>query len=149
MSYVREIQAVYKRTTTAIPYSGRSIASPEIVAGLARDIIGDAIREQFIVLYLNIKNHLISFATIGIGSVSSCSVSMANIFKGALLCNAVGLIACHNHPSDDPAPSWEDDAVTKRLIEAGKLIEVVVLDHIVVAESGYFSYAEVGRLEDI
>lgn len=147
MPYVKELQAVYRRVPTKCCYAGRLLSGPDAVAGLAQELIGDASQERFLVFHLDNKNRLISFQTIGIGSVNSCPISPTEIFKGALLANAAAIIACHNHPSGDCAPSKEDDALTVRLVKTGRLIEVPVLDHVVIGDGDFFSYAQEGRIE--
>lgn len=75
-------------------------------------------------------------------------VSVRDVFQAALLCNAASIFVLHNHPSGDPTPSTEDKKVTKTLIQAGELMEVPLLDHVIVGESGkYYSMKEDGRIE--
>ena len=68
------------------------------------------------------------------------------MFKAALLANAAAIILCHNHPSGDPSPSVDDVQLTRRLVDAGTLLGVDVLDHIIVGDSRYYSFKEAGRL---
>ena len=101
--------------------------------------LGYQSQEQFLVIFLNTKNCIIRYQTIFIGSLHSCMVHPREIFKEAIACSSASIIAVHNHPSSDPTPSKEDINVTKQLREAGKLVGVHVLDHIIVSSTGYVS----------
>ena len=106
---------------------------------LVKDELVNSDREVFLSVMLTSKNHLIGVETISIGSVNAAIMSPREVFKGALLANAVSIIICHNHPSGDLTPSEEDIRMTKHLIKAGELIGVKVLDHLVVSNQGYRS----------
>ena len=94
---------------------------------------------------MNTKNKIIGVFEISHGSVNSSIVSPREVFQKALLANAVSIIVMHNHPSGDCTPSREDIEVTKRLVEAGKIVGVEVLDHIIVGDR-YSSLKEKGYL---
>jgi len=104
-------------------------------------------REHFCIVTLDSKNRLIGFHTISIGTLSSSLVSGREVFKAALLDNSAAIILLHNHVSGDPAPSREDRECTQRLVRAGKILGVRVLDHIVCGETEYFSFADAGCLD--
>ncbi|MBA7694037.1 hypothetical protein ES703_102638 [subsurface metagenome] len=104
---------------------------------LVKDELINSDREIFLSVMLTSRNHLIGVETVSIGSVNSAILSPREIFKGALLANAVSIILCHNHPSGDLSPSEEDIKITKRLIEVGELLGVKVLDHLIVSDQGY------------
>jgi len=106
---------------------------------LVKDELVNSDREVFLSIMLTSKNHLIGVETISIGSVNAAILSPREVFKGALLANAVSIILCHNHPSGDLTPSEDDIKITKRLIEVGELIGVKILDHLVVSDQGYRS----------
>lgn len=145
--YVRELTASYKRVPTTQSYAGRPLRSPDEVAEVVNELIGDSAQERFLILHLDIKNRLKSYQLIGLGTLASCPVSVGEAVKGALLAHAGAMIAAHNHPSGDPTPSKEDDALTERLRAAARLIDVPLLDHVILGEEGrYFSFAESGRL---
>jgi DNA repair protein RadC len=105
-------------------------------------------REHFVILLVNRKNEVIGINTVSVGSLISSVVSPREVFKPAILANAAALIAAHNHPSGDPKPSPEDRALTVRLHDAGKLLDIPVLDHIIIGDgtSRYYSFADNGRL---
>jgi len=104
---------------------------------LVKDELINSDREIFLSVMLTSRNHLIGVETVSIGSVNSAILSPREVFKGALLANAVSIILCHNHPSGDLSPSEEDIRITKRLIEVGELLGVKVLDHLIVSDQGY------------
>lgn len=127
----------------------RAVRDASDAAAVAREVIGDLDREAFLVLALNAKNRLIGANLASLGSVTGTPVSPREVFKFALLSNAVSVIVCHNHPSGDPFPSREDVGITRALVQAGKLIGVDVLDHVVVEPGGrYFSLKESAWAEE-
>lgn len=101
-------------------------------------------REHFVALLLDAKNRIIGINTVSIGSLCCAIVSARDVFKAAILANAASVIVAHNHPSGDVTPSPEDIQVTKTLREAGKLLEIEVLDHVIVGEDG--AWASLKRL---
>ena len=122
-----------------LPLVGRpQVTQPQDAAKIFSDYLQDRDREVFAVLMLDTKNRFIGLNTVSIGTLDSALVSPREVFKVALLANAASLILAHNHPSGDPTPSPEDKAVTKRLHEAGQLLQIDVLDHLVIGEGGAF-----------
>jgi DNA repair protein RadC len=103
-------------------------------------------KEHFKVLFLNSKNELIEVETLFKGSLTSSAVYPREIMEKALKYNASGLIFAHNHPSGDPAPSNSDKEITRHLTEAGKSMQIKVLDHIIVGNNEYFSFADAGLI---
>jgi len=108
---------------------------------IAKDILKSD-REKFICIHLNIKNQIVSFEVASTGSLTSSIVHPREVYKGAILSNAASVIFMHNHPSGDPEPSDDDIEITKRLEKAGEILGINVLDHIIVARSGYYSFKE-------
>lgn len=102
-------------------------------------------REHFVVLYLNTKHKVTGFETISIGALNASIVHPREVFKGALLGNAAAIICAHNHPSGDTTPSPEDYKVTQRLREAGSVLGIDLIDHIILGDNGrYHSFKEKG-----
>lgn len=95
-------------------------------------------RETFAVIYLNTKNNPIGVSTVSIGTLSMSVIHPREVFKGAILANAAGIIIAHNHPSGNPDPSEEDKAATKRLRDAGELLGIELLDHIIIGGNGKY-----------
>jgi DNA repair protein RadC len=117
------------------------VDGPESVYGLTRDLSKHK-KEHFVALYLNAKNRVLKQETISIGSLFATIVHPREVFAPALSVNAAAVVLAHNHPSGDPEPSPEDKALTRRLAEAGKLMGVEVLDHLVIGKKGYVSFRE-------
>src|SRR5713101_6371240 len=117
-------------------------------AELLREYLGAVDREYFLVLLLDRKNAPIGLNTVSIGSLTASIVHPREVFKVAILANAAAILCGHNHPRGDPAPSREDRALTQRLVEAGKLLGIAVLDHIILGDgtTTYFSFADEGLL---
>ncbi|MBK5251608.1 MAG: DNA repair protein RadC [Peptostreptococcaceae bacterium] len=101
-------------------------------------------REVFKVLYLNTKNEILKDENISVGSLNASIVHPREVFKPAIVYSSNAIILMHNHPSGNPSPSQEDIQITKRLSEAGELIGIKVLDHIVIGDGNYYSLKENG-----
>ncbi len=113
------------------------LTSPnEVLAYLDSLDITSADREVFVVLHLDTRNRVVAHETTSIGSQNASLVHPREVFKAAILKGATSIILAHNHPSGDPAPSKEDIDLTHRLVEAGGLMGIQVLDHVVVAPPG-------------
>jgi len=102
----------------------------------------DKTREHFIAIYLNARNELIFRKHIFIGTLNASLVHPREIFKEALEHNAASIILVHNHPSGDPAPSEDDLEITKKIIEAGKIMGIDILDHIIISKNKILSFKE-------
>lgn len=119
--------------------------APKQVYELFRNLIYET-KEIFITLHLDGKNRIICFDRVSVGSLNQSIVHPREVFKGAILSSAAALILVHNHPSGDPAPSAEDRAITKRLVEVGDLVGIRILDHIIIGSGEYLSFTEQGLL---
>ena len=102
----------------------------------------DLRKEHFVVLYLNAKNQLVHKETISMGTLNANLVHPREVFEPALKYSAAQIIVAHNHPSGDPKPSEDDLEVTKRLTEAGKMMGIDVMDHVIVSKNSHFSFKE-------
>lgn len=107
------------------------ISSPEDAAAIVREDMRTLDREEFGVLLLNTKNGLIRKCPVSRGSLNASIVEPREVFKDAIAASAASMILVHNHPSGDPTPSSEDISITKRLVRAGELLNISVLDHII------------------
>ena len=114
--------------------------SPHAVFNLMKSEMMYLKQEHFVILILDQKHRLILKKTLFIGSINASLISMREIFLETLSFNGVALIAIHNHPSGDARPSIEDEEVTKRLIESGKMMNVKVLDHIIIGWNEFYSF---------
>ena len=106
---------------------------------LVKDELINSDREILLSVMLTVKNDLIGVETVSIGSITASTTTPRDIFKSAILANAVAIIVCHNHPSGELAPSKNDIEITKQLIAAGELLGIKVLDHLIVSNQGYRS----------
>ena len=109
----------------------------------------DKKREQFMVLFLDAKNRLLGIETLFEGTLTASSVYPREVVRAALDRHAAALIFAHNHPSGDPQPSPEDTALTRRLVEACRLVDLTVHEHIIIGNGDYFSSADSGRMAAI
>ncbi|MCU7693212.1 DNA repair protein RadC [Haoranjiania flava] len=103
-------------------------------------------KEVFGVLFLNRANRIIAFEIISEGGFTSTVVDPRLIFKRALVHNTTALILSHNHPSGNVKPSASDEELTKKIVSAGRFLDIRVLDHVIVSDNGYFSFADEGLL---
>ena len=122
------------------------LSSPGAVVDFARMKLAALPHEDFMVIFLNVKNEIITYETIHEGTVDRAVVYPRKIIESALAHHAVGLILIHNHPSGHPEPSAEDKAITNAIASACRPMDIRVLDHVVIGRNGYFSFAEEGLL---
>jgi len=146
---MRVVRPVYSREIIRedIPvyFTTNKFTSPQQVFEMFRDLMLET-REQFLALHLNGKNKILSLDRVSVGSLNQSVVHPREVFKSACMVSAAAVILIHNHPSGDPNPSGEDVAITKRLKEAGELIGIPVLDHIIIGDGTYVSFVEQGLL---
>lgn len=122
------------------------INNSKLVFEAIRNEISDLLHEEFWVLYLDRSNHIIRKSNISKGGVSGTVVDARIIFKQAIENLASSIVLCHNHPSGNLKPSEEDIRITKKLKDAGKLVEIAIIDHIIIAGNNFFSFADEGLL---
>ena len=129
---------------TQFQYEHNKIIGAKMVYDLLQAIgLHEKAQEEFYSFYLNTKNRVIGMEMISKGSLNATLIHPREVFKGALLANAHAVILAHNHPSGDVEPSNADKIVTTTLIDAGKLLDVKVIDHVIIgSKGGYFSFSE-------
>ena len=125
---------------------GAAFTSPDVVAGFLMEKLRYHKKEFFLVLLLNVKNQLISMEEISVGSLNASIVHPREIFTLPIKKSAAAIILVHNHPSGDPAPSREDIEITERLVKAGELLGIKVLDHVIIGEGKHLSLKEQGLI---
>ncbi|WP_306068400.1 RadC family protein [Paenibacillus odorifer] len=123
-----------------------TIGSPKDAADLMMPELAYLQREHFVLLFLNTKNRVIGKEVIAIGSLDSAIVHPREVYKAAVKRSSAAIIAVHNHPSGDPTPSREDIALTERLVNAGEIMGVQLLDHLIIANENYCSMKERGLM---
>ena len=133
-----------RRLTLEVPEQRPTINSPADAAALVQYEMCALEQEHLRVLLLDTRNHVLDIVEIYKGSVNSSQVRVGEIFKVAVRRNASALIVVHNHPSGDPTPSPDDAAVTRAIVQAGKLLDVEVLDHLVIGQGRWVSLKERG-----
>lgn len=124
----------------------KTIRGPEDAYYIARRELDISPCEKFLVILLNTKNIVIGTSIVSSGTLSASLVSSREVFQRAILSNAAGIILVHNHPSGVPEPSREDISITERMVRAGKLLDIPVLDHIVFGDCNYVSLKEKGLM---
>lgn len=125
-------------------YKQRRVRSPQDSYELFKEYLGEVDREHFVAMCLDTKNQPTNISTVHIGSLNASIVHPREVMKTAILSNSSSIICCHPHPSGDPTPSPEDIEVTERLTEAGKLIGIELLDHIIMGDDRFISLKEKG-----
>ena len=131
-----------------VPCYNQQIRSAVDASTLLHTYLEGVDREYFVIILLNQKNRVLGVSTISIGSLTASIVHPREVYKSAILSNAASIICGHNHPSSDCQPSKEDRAITQRLVEAGKLLGISILDHVIIGGEGrYFSFADEGLLQ--
>ncbi len=143
---IREMRLVYVTRDAPTAAWGRAIYCArdgmEVFAALLeREPI-----EVFALLALSTKHTLMCYHEISRGTLDASIVHPREVFKAALMSNAAAIVVGHNHPSGDPTPSDDDVVITRRLIQAGTLLGVSVLDHLVIGEGRHYSFRDSGRL---
>ena len=128
------------------PSAHNTIRTPEDVAAIMGPEYENAVVETAQMLALDTKNKIIGVFIISTGSLNASIIHPRDVFQRAILSNAASVILVHNHPSGDPTPSLEDMELTRKLMEAGKVLDIAVLDHVVMGENRFVSMKEKGLL---
>jgi DNA repair protein RadC len=121
-----------------------TVSSPAAAAGLVQYEMAGLEQEHLRTILLDVRNRLLRVHEVYRGSLTTSLIRTGEVFREAIRANAAGMIVVHNHPSGDPSPSPEDLAVTRNLVEAGRLLDIPVLDHIVIGRSRFVSMRERG-----
>jgi len=134
-----------RRLSIQIPsYKSKELINPENVYKLIKSKIRDYNKEHFYLIVLNSRNW--SVAEVSIGTLNANLVHPREVFSEAIKNKAASVILVHNHPSGDTEPSEDDLIITKRLVEAGKIMGIDVLDHIIITKKGFYSFKEKGLI---
>lgn len=133
-----------RRLAAAAPEERPTVHSPEDAAALVQYEMSALEHEELRVVLLDVRNRVLDVQTVYRGSTTSAQVRVGELFKAAVRRNATAIIVIHNHPSGDPSPSPEDIALTRAIVQAGNLLDVGVLDHLVIGRGRYVSLKERG-----
>jgi len=140
-SQIKATFEIGKRLNLQVPaYKGKEVTSPEAVAKLVKSKIRDYNKEHFYLISLNSRNY--SVGEVSVGTLNSNLVHPREVFGEAIKAKAASVILVHNHPSGDLEPSEADLEITKRIAEAGKIMGIEVLDHVIITKDKEFSFKE-------
>jgi DNA repair protein RadC len=123
-------------------FSNKKITSPSDIADIFIPILRDEIKEKFFVICLNSANKIIKYELISVGNLNSSVVHPREVFKVAIENNSASIILLHNHPSGNTEPSNEDITLTKKMVEAGKIFDIQVFDHLIIGGNNYTSFVD-------
>jgi DNA repair protein RadC len=135
-----------RRTLTRAPAARVQFRSPQDAAAYLLPAFGSRAAEQFGVVLLDTRHRVMRTAIVATGGLNATIVEPRDIYREAMLGGAAAVVVFHNHPSGDPMPSPDDLALTRRLTAAGVLIGIDLVDHMILGDTRYFSFKEVGRL---
>lgn len=135
---VRETSIKYGRMVEA----PARVRGPEDIASMTRDIVDGDAREHFVVIHLDSRNGVIGYQIASIGTANASIVHPREVFQAAIHIGAVSIAISHNHPSGDASPSVQDSEVTQRISDAGKVVGISLIDHVVVTEDDLWSFRE-------
>lgn len=142
-----QLQAAFelgRRLLVAAPHERPQVKSPADAANLLMMDMGLLEQEHLRTILLDSKNRVVKIHTVYIGSVNTAQIRVGELFKEAIRVNASAIVVAHNHPSGDPTPSADDVSVTRQIAEAGKLLNIDVLDHLVIGQQRWVSLKERG-----
>lgn len=123
-------------------YGMGAVSEPGEAARMVRPLFEGADRELLVVLSMDQRNKPVAAEVVAVGGLSECVVDIRNLFKHAILANAAGIFLFHSHPSGEAVPSREDRAVTERASQAGEILGIPLVDHIILGDGQYFSFRE-------
>lgn len=137
-----EVSVVREKAPQAYEFPQRAIRGADDVVSLLQSLIGQQTREHFVAIYLDARHRTIGVHVVSVGSAESSQVHPREVFTPAVHLSACALIVAHNHPSGDETPSADDRQVTERLRDAGELLGIELLDHVVLGDARFYSFAE-------
>lgn len=118
------------------------VKNPNDIVNVIQSSLKDKAKEHFKLVMLNTRNKIIGISTISVGTLNANLVHPREVFKEAISHNSASVILIHNHPSGNPEPSEDDLEITRRLVESGKILGIEVIDHMIVAKTGFISFKE-------
>ncbi len=144
---IKAVMELSKRVSASLINNNRvTIKSPVEVSTLLMEEMRHLKKEVFKIILLNTKNHIIKYLDVSVGSLNSSIVHPREVFSEAVKAGCSGVLLVHNHPSGDPEPSREDIETTQRLVNAGNILGIKVLDHVVIGDGKYTSFKEQGLM---
>lgn len=147
MNHVNEITLNYKRRILELNSISNSLSAFKIATSIYQKSQANIdLKEFFFVLFLNQSNKLIGYTKVGEGGINTVNVDARLVFAPALKALASGIVLIHNHPSGGLKPSHADRMLTKDFKEAGRILQIKVLDHLIITSDGYYSFMDEGLL---
>lgn len=143
---VRELEVRYVRGGSLKHDGRKSLFCSAHAATLLRPMFEGKVHEEFVAVFLDAKHKPIGYVRDAKGSVATCNVRPADIFGTGYLAAAKAVIIAHNHPSGDTTPSEHDRLLTERFVDAGKILGIEVLDHVIVTDTSHYSFGDEGGL---
>jgi DNA repair protein RadC len=144
---IKAVMELSKRISASLINNNKvTIKSPVEVSTLLMEEMRYLKKEVFKIILLNTKNHIIKYMNVSVGSLNSSIVHPREVFSEAVKVGCSGMLLAHNHPSGDPEPSREDIETTQRLVNAGNILGIKVLDHVVIGDGKYISFKEQGLM---
>lgn len=137
-TFVREVATIYRGARRAT----KRILEPSDAADFIRSVLPDNSREHFVALFLDGGHKIVAFSVISTGTANACPVHPREVFQNAIHVGAVALVVGHNHPSGDVVPSHEDERMTARLKQAGEILGIPLLDHLIIGDESIHSFSE-------
>jgi DNA repair protein RadC len=143
--YIPEYSVRLVRDMT-VKASSKVADDPKAAVEILRNYLGEPDREHLVVMLVNSRNKVVGVNTASIGTVSASLVHPREVFKPAILASAAGIILAHNHPSGECDPSADDKESTRRMVRAGEIIGIAVIDHIIFSADSFYSFREHGLI---
>ena len=144
MARIRQLHDELNTQLYAHPTERLAIHSPADAAAILNYFIGSLDHEEMWVVDLDTRNRVMNLTALYKGNVNSAQVRVGEVFRQAILDNAPAILVAHNHPSGDPSPSPEDVSLTRSIYQAGKLLDIDLLDHLIIARGQHKSLKEMG-----
>lgn len=135
-----------RRRRAELASEKQKVNSSKNVYDIMQPLIGELSHEEFWIIFLNNANKIQDKTQLSIGGITATLVDVRLIFKKGISLGATSIVLCHNHPSGNLTPSMADIQLTEKIINGGKILDIKVLDHIIISEEGYFSFADENRL---
>jgi DNA repair protein RadC len=142
LTVLREIRVNYRRGKR----EQTVISNPSDAASLIRKVLPDNSREHFVAVYLDAAHQTIGYGVTFTGTANMCLLHPREVYQTAVLLGATGVLVAHNHPTGQTKPSQEDRDTTKALREAGRILGISLLDHVIVTDDSHYSFSEQGEL---
>lgn len=143
---VRELRVTYHPHPSGAQADNRKASDPRTAAAILQAVLGQEAQEVFVILMLDSKHRVLGIHEVSRGGINETTVDPRIVFRAALLVNAPAIVLAHNHPSGDTTPSPDDLVLTRRMIDAGNLLGIEVLDHLIIGDRQYLSFRETGRM---